>query len=194
MKGRRLPFGSPEKQRDKTPEVTAPQEAQPQEVLDGETRLKEDSGDPSTPDVSMGNGNTASLSSSSRPRRKASVGSFQDETESLESTMERSVPNGTTPPTHKKEERGRRSRAASLEAPTLTAVLPRDASAEEQEDTTAAAAPVVVRVIVDGKVFVPTRGISNTKNRSMKTYVGNDGNQYHCQVCREFGDVVCCDG
>ena len=29
---------------------------------------------------------------------------------------------------------------------------------------------------------------------SIPTALGNDGNQFYCQVCKDFGDVVCCDG
>jgi hypothetical protein len=29
---------------------------------------------------------------------------------------------------------------------------------------------------------------------AIPTVLGNDGNQFYCQVCKDFGDVVCCDG
>lgn len=35
---------------------------------------------------------------------------------------------------------------------------------------------------------------SSFKSSESKVNLGKDGNQYYCQVCSGFGDVVCCDG
>ena len=52
---------------------------------------------------------------------------------------------------------------------------------------------VSVSVWVEGNVVSADDADASTTT-SPVTFVGNDGNQYYCQICREFGDVVCCDG
>lgn len=47
--------------------------------------------------------------------------------------------------------------------------------------------PVALTVLIDGKPYDPSAA-------ELASFLGNDGNQYFCQVCKEFGDVVCCDG
>ena len=51
---------------------------------------------------------------------------------------------------------------------------------------------VSVSVVLDGATLT-SEGASNLITEK-QTILGHDGNQYYCQVCREFGDVVCCDG
>lgn len=76
-----------------------------------------------------------------------------------------------------RSKRGHRTSTDTL--PSLTAV---------EEDGSFA----VVKVLVSGKPFSPSGDFD--KSKSLDAFVGNDGNQYYCQVCREFGNVVCCDG
>lgn len=48
---------------------------------------------------------------------------------------------------------------------------------------------VKVNLLLAGNPFVPQDTAT-----SPRSFVGNDGNQHYCQVCGDFGDVVCCDG
>lgn len=49
-----------------------------------------------------------------------------------------------------------------------------------------------VKIILNDGPYSPSQDSTSTV-ASIK-FLGNDGNQFYCQVCREFGDVVCCDG
>lgn len=52
-----------------------------------------------------------------------------------------------------------------------------------------------VKVILEGMPYYP--GGDNRRislDGSTRFPLGQDGNQYYCQVCGEFGNVVCCDG
>jgi hypothetical protein len=52
-----------------------------------------------------------------------------------------------------------------------------------------------VKVIVDGQSFNPSsEGKMRFPVEGGALPLGQDGNQYYCQVCGEFGNVVCCDG
>jgi hypothetical protein len=51
---------------------------------------------------------------------------------------------------------------------------------------------IKVKIIIENGPYSPS-GDSTSTVASAKV-LGNDGNQYYCQVCGEFGDVVCCDG
>lgn len=61
-----------------------------------------------------------------------------------------------------------------------------------------------VSLRIEGKVFTeadgdetPTKQGSDNPKRSSKrlmSSLGRDGNQFYCQVCKGFGNVVCCDG
>ena len=52
-----------------------------------------------------------------------------------------------------------------------------------------------VRLMINGLKFVPVSpGYENNASPSVVHGLGHDGNQYYCQVCHEFGNVVCCDG
>jgi hypothetical protein len=46
-----------------------------------------------------------------------------------------------------------------------------------------------VRLIVNNAAFEPPPGYA-----SQDSYIGHDGNKYFCQVCKELGEIVCCDG
>ena len=56
---------------------------------------------------------------------------------------------------------------------------------------------ITIRLIVNNNSFdrdsaMATVSLPNAV--SVPTMLGNDGNQFYCQVCKGFGDVVCCDG
>jgi PHD-finger len=53
-----------------------------------------------------------------------------------------------------------------------------------------------VTIVIDGKIYCPSDGETQggTALPSPVLPLGHDGNRYYCQVCRGFGDVVCCDG
>jgi Bromodomain/SET domain/PHD-finger len=51
-----------------------------------------------------------------------------------------------------------------------------------------------VKIVVANQPFHDEEMSSNGQFSLPDTTVGNDGNQHYCQVCRDFGDVVCCDG
>jgi len=51
-----------------------------------------------------------------------------------------------------------------------------------------------VKVILEGLPFYPVRKARRKSLDGTLLPLGQDGNQYYCQVCGEFGNVVCCDG
>ena len=55
-----------------------------------------------------------------------------------------------------------------------------------------------VRLILAGMEIHAAKELDNVEalqaSAAAITRVGHDGNQYYCQVCKGFGDVVCCDG
>jgi Bromodomain/SET domain/PHD-finger len=53
---------------------------------------------------------------------------------------------------------------------------------------------VTVKIFVADQPFQDEEQSSNGQSHAPYATVGNDGNQHYCQVCRDFGDVVCCDG
>ena len=53
---------------------------------------------------------------------------------------------------------------------------------------------VRVKIMVGNQLYQDEVCSSVGQFSSPDTIVGNDGNQHYCQVCRDFGDVVCCDG
>jgi len=48
-----------------------------------------------------------------------------------------------------------------------------------------------IKIMLGGCTFVPG---SPSDDSATAEYLGNDGNQYFCEACQSFGDVVCCDG
>jgi Bromodomain/PHD-finger len=52
-----------------------------------------------------------------------------------------------------------------------------------------------VSLVVSGELFNfnPMEG-NDEKGATTPTFLGQDGNLFYCVVCRELGDVVCCDG
>lgn len=52
-----------------------------------------------------------------------------------------------------------------------------------------------VRLVIEGQAFFADPASDACKETSSRFMsLGHDGNQFYCQVCGEFGDVVCCDG
>lgn len=51
-----------------------------------------------------------------------------------------------------------------------------------------------VRIILANRPYTLESQDSLENHDSPGNFVGNDGNQYFCEVCQGFGDVVCCDG
>eukprot|EP00977_Amphora_coffeiformis_P019560 scaffold7349_cov173-Amphora_coffeaeformis.AAC.41 len=51
---------------------------------------------------------------------------------------------------------------------------------------------VSVNIILNGTTL--TSADASAIDTVKDGYLGNDGNQFYCQVCQGFGDVVCCDG
>ena len=46
-----------------------------------------------------------------------------------------------------------------------------------------------LRIIADGAPFASPPGYA-----PQDSFIGNDGNKFYCQVCKELGEIVCCDG
>jgi len=55
---------------------------------------------------------------------------------------------------------------------------------------TQSGATVSVRIVLANQPYSP----SQADSENLDEFLGVDGNQYYCQVCNGFGDVVCCDG
>ena len=53
---------------------------------------------------------------------------------------------------------------------------------------------VKVMILISNRPYVGDRSTSENRSAESSNDLGNDGNQHFCQVCRGFGDVVCCDG
>lgn len=53
---------------------------------------------------------------------------------------------------------------------------------------------VRIKLIVGKKEFCPKTDEPQQRPPIKGDSLGNDGNQFYCEVCGEFGDVVCCDG
>lgn len=80
----------------------------------------------------------------------------------------------------KKSHRENSKKRKILDTPSLKAIMPHSG------------AKVSVNIVVNGKRL--TAEEMSSLPSSNGGHLGNDGNQYYCQVCRGFGDVVCCDG
>ncbi|CAB9531908.1 DDT domain [Seminavis robusta] len=53
---------------------------------------------------------------------------------------------------------------------------------------------VRVHLTVNGSRSSSSEQQGTTTKKHAPTFLGQDGNLFNCMVCREFGDVVCCDG
>ena len=53
---------------------------------------------------------------------------------------------------------------------------------------------IKVKILISNRPFNGDRSTSHNRSKEIANDLGNDGNQHFCQVCRGFGDVVCCDG
>ena len=53
---------------------------------------------------------------------------------------------------------------------------------------------VKVKILISNRPYIGDTSSFMNRPTSGSIDLGNDGNQHFCQVCRGFGDVVCCDG
>ena len=53
---------------------------------------------------------------------------------------------------------------------------------------------IKVKILISNRPYIGDRSTSMNHTAVTSKDLGNDGNQHFCQVCRGFGDVVCCDG
>ncbi|GKY98922.1 hypothetical protein MPSEU_000848000 [Mayamaea pseudoterrestris] len=48
---------------------------------------------------------------------------------------------------------------------------------------------VALRIMVDNQIFASPPGFA-----PQDSFIGHDGNKFYCQVCKQLGEIVCCDG
>lgn len=186
MTERTLPFEIPEKGQNPTPEVTDTN--RPPSMGEHTITHQNGSSGTATPPPSIENGDHARAApdSSVRRTRKASTGSFSEAHES--ETLPLGSPDVAVSPEKSDQDALMKDmNTESVENDTLSSLV----EASTLVAVTEAGSAIAVRVILDGKVYIPSQ---NTAKKTKLSGLGYDGNQYHCQVCKGFGDVVCCDG
>jgi len=51
-----------------------------------------------------------------------------------------------------------------------------------------------VKIVIGGQLYTPVRDTEDWNIVHDSSAIGQDGNQFYCQVCKGFGQIVCCDG
>ena len=188
MRSRRLPLGSGGSRRDRGPSVPEGGVGSPSE----NKSVKKAQAPPATPKTeprsTKASANGSALKSTPSPEKRgktvntptisAENGAVINEDKMPEKPREKSETRRRSDSQGDKKSLRENSRKRKV-SDSLKAVLTNGAI-------------VSVNIVLDGTTL--TSEDASIIDTVKGGYLGNDGNQFYCQVCRGFGDVVCCDG